>query len=187
MKNILFVFGTRPEIIKLAPVILELRKYPQDYNVIICNTEQQKELSNQTLAYFGLKADINLDCMRENQSLAGIQTKILQSLDEVFNTRQIDATIVQGDTMTVLCGALISFYHKIPVYHVEAGLRSYDIFEPFPEEVMRQMTSRVASIHFAPTEVNRQALLKEKDVDLSKVTFNYSNEASDLVSFFNAS
>lgn len=168
MKNILFVFGTRPEIIKLAPVILELRKYPQDYNVIICNTEQQKELSNQTLAYFGLKADINLDCMRENQSLAGIQTKILQSLDEVFNTRQIDVTIVQGDTMTVLCGALISFYHKIPVYHVEAGLRSYDIFEPFPEEVMRQMTSRVASIHFAPTEVNRQALLKE-NIDDEKI------------------
>lgn len=161
MKTIIFIFGTRPEIIKLAPVILELKKYPQDYNVLICNTEQQKELSNQTLAYFGLKADINLDCMRENQSLAGVQTKILTSLDEVFNTHKIDATIVQGDTMTVLCGALTSFYHKVPVYHVEAGLRSYDIYEPFPEEVMRQMTSRVADIHFAPTEVNKSALLKE--------------------------
>jgi len=168
MKNILFVFGTRPEIIKLAPVILELRKYPKDYNVIICNTEQQKELSNQTLSYFGLKADINLDCMRENQSLAGVQTKILTSLDEVFNEQNIDATIVQGDTMTVLCGALTSFYHKVPVYHVEAGLRSYDIYEPFPEEVMRQMTSRVAQLHFAPTEVNRQALLKE-NIDDKKI------------------
>jgi UDP-N-acetylglucosamine 2-epimerase (non-hydrolysing) len=165
MKNILVVFGTRPEIIKLAPVILELRKYPEDYNVIVCNTEQQKELSNQTLAYFGLKADINLDCMRENQSLAGIQTKIITSLENVFNENTIDATIVQGDTMTVLCGALVSFYHKVPVYHVEAGLRSYDIFEPFPEEVMRQMTSRVATLHFAPTEVNRQALLKENISD----------------------
>ncbi len=161
MKNIIFIFGTRPEIIKLAPVILEMKKFPQDYNVIICNTEQQKELSNQTLAYFGLKADINLDCMRENQSLASVQARLLISLDKVFCENKIDASIVQGDTMTVLCGALTSFYHKIPVFHVEAGLRSYDIYEPFPEEVMRQMTSRVAELHFAPTEVNKNALLKE--------------------------
>ena len=168
MKNIIFIFGTRPEIIKLAPVILEMKKYPQDYNVIICNTEQQKELSNQTLAYFGLKADINLDCMRENQSLSSVQARILTSLDKVFCENKIDATIVQGDTMTVLCGALTSFYHKIPVFHVEAGLRSYDIYEPFPEEVMRQMTSRVAEIHFAPTEVNKNALLKE-DINTDKI------------------
>jgi len=161
MKNIAVIFGTRPEIIKLAPVILELRKYPQDYNVIICNTEQQKELSNQTLAYFGLKADYNLDCMRENQSLSSVQSRILTNLDKVFQENKFDATIVQGDTMTVLCGALTSFYHKTPVFHVEAGLRSYDIYEPFPEEVMRQMTSRVADLHFAPTEVNKIALLKE--------------------------
>ena len=168
MKNIIFIFGTRPEIIKLAPVILELRKYPQDYNVIICNTEQQKELSNQTLAYFGLKADINLDCMRENQSLSSVQARILTSLDNVFNENKIDATIVQGDTMTVLCGALTSFYHKKPVFHVEAGLRSYDIYEPFPEEVMRQMTSRVADLHFAPTGVNKLALMKE-GISLDKI------------------
>ncbi len=168
MKNIAFIFGTRPEIIKLAPVILELKKYPTDYNVIICNTEQQKELSNQTLAYFGLKADINLDCMRENQSLSSVQARILTSLDKVFNENKIDATIVQGDTMTVLCGALTSFYHKIPVFHVEAGLRSYDIYEPFPEEVMRQMTSRVAALHFAPTGVNKEALLKE-DISEDKI------------------
>ncbi len=168
MKNIAFIFGTRPEIIKLAPVILTLKKYPEDYNVIICNTEQQKELSNQTLAYFGLKADINLDCMRENQSLSSVQARILTSLDKVFNENKIDATIVQGDTMTVLCGALTSFYHKIPVFHVEAGLRSYDIYEPFPEEVMRQMTSRVAALHFAPTDVNKQALLRE-DISENKI------------------
>ena len=129
--------------------------------MIICNTEQQKELSNQTLAYFGLKADINLDCMRENQSLSSIQARILTSLDKVFCERKIDATIVQGDTMTVLCGALASYYRKIPVFHVEAGLRSYDIYEPFPEEVMRQMTSRVAQLHFAPTGVNKNALIRE--------------------------
>ena len=152
MKNILFIFGTRPEVIKLAPVILELKKYPDKYNVIICNTEQQKELSNQTLEYFGLKA----------------QTRILTGLDTVFSGNNIDATVVQGDTMTVLCGALASFYNKIPVFHVEAGLRSYDIFEPFPEEVMRQMTSRVAELNFAPTEKNRQALLKE-DINDNKI------------------
>ena len=161
MKNIIFIFGTRPEIIKLAPVIIELKKYPQEYNVIICNTEQQKELSNQTLAYFGLKADYNLDSMRENQSLSSVQARILTSLDKVFQENEIDATIVQGDTMTVLCGALTSFYHKKPVFHVEAGLRSYDIYEPFPEEVMRQMTSRVADLHFAPTGVNKNALIRE--------------------------
>ena len=161
MKNILFVFGTRPEVIKLAPVILELKRYPDEYKVIICNTEQQKELSNQTLAYFNLKADINLDCMKPNQSLLEVQSRILTALDQVYKNNTIDATVVQGDTMTVLCGALASFYNKIPVFHVEAGLRSYDIYEPFPEEVMRQMTSRVAVLHFAPTEKNRLALLKE--------------------------
>ena len=161
MKNIAFVFGTRPEIIKLAPVIIELKKYPNDYRVIVINTEQQKELSNQTLAYFGLKADYNLDCMRENQSLSSVQARIQTSLEEVYNNNDIDATIVQGDTITVLCGALTSFYHKVPVFHVEAGLRSYDIYEPFPEEIMRQMTSRIAQLHFAPTEVNKNALLKE--------------------------
>ena len=165
MKNILFVFGTRPEVIKLAPVIIELKKYPGKYKVIICNTEQQKELSNQTLEYFGLKADLNLDCMRPNQSLLEVQTRILTALDKVFEENKIDATFVQGDTMTVLCGALASFYRKIPVFHVEAGLRSYDIYEPFPEEVMRQMTTRVAEINFAPTEKNRQALIKENISD----------------------
>ena len=168
MKNIIFIFGTRPEIIKLAPVILTLKKYPQDYNVIICNTEQQKELSNQTLAYFGLKADINLDCMRENQSLSSVQARILTSLDKVFQENEIDATIVQGDTLTVLCGALTSFYHKKPVFHVEAGLRSYDIYEPFPEEIMRQMTSRIADLHFAPTGVNKLALVRE-DISANKI------------------
>lgn len=168
MKNILFVFGTRPEVIKLAPVILEMKKYPDKYNVIVCNTEQQKELSNQTLEYFGLKADLNLDCMKPNQTLSGVQTRILTALDKVYDTHKVDATIVQGDTMTVLCGALASFYRKIPVYHVEAGLRSYDIYEPFPEEVMRQMTSRIAQLNFAPTEKNRQALLKE-NIDDDKI------------------
>ena len=101
-KNILFVFGTRPEVIKLAPVILELKNYPEKYRVIICNTEQQKELSNQTLSYFGLNADYNLDCMRENQSLSEVQARIMTSLKNVYYKESVDATIVQGDTITVL-------------------------------------------------------------------------------------
>lgn len=161
MKTIAFIFGTRPEIIKLAPVIIKMREKTSDYKVLLCNTEQQKELSNQTLSYFGLKANYNLDCMRENQSLSSVQSRILTSLDKVFEENNIDAVVVQGDTMTVLCGALTGFYHKIPVFHVEAGLRSYDIYEPFPEEVMRQMTSRVADLHFAPTIDNMLALVNE--------------------------
>ena len=161
-KNILFVFGTRPEVIKLAPLILKLKSLPERYNVLVCNTEQQKELSNQTLNYFNLEADINLDCMRDNQTLAEVQTRIISSLErEVFSKYEIDATIVQGDTMTVLCGALTSYYRKIPVFHVEAGLRSYDIYEPFPEEIMRQMTTRVSALNFAPTVKNKRALLSE--------------------------
>ncbi len=161
MKKILFVFGTRPEVIKLAPLILELQKYPKDYEIKICNTEQQKELSNQTLKYFGLKADYNLDCMKPNQTLLEVQARLMSALDFVFKKEKFDATIVQGDTITVLSGALASFYNKIPVFHVEAGLRSYNLFEPYPEEAMRQMTSRIADLHFCPTEANRKALLSE--------------------------
>ncbi len=163
MKTILVVLGTRPEVIKLAPIILRLRESGQ-YNVLVCNTEQQKELSNQTLSFFGLKADFNLDVMRPNQTLAGVQARILSALSEIYATTPIDATIVQGDTMTVLCGALTAFYNKVPVFHVEAGLRSYDLFEPFPEEALRQMTARITDLHFAPTEAAQNALLKENIV-----------------------
>lgn len=160
MKNIIVILGTRPEAIKLAPVILELRKNP-NYHVWVCNTEQQKELSNQTLGFFGIHADFNLDVMRPNQTLAGVQARILNALSEIFATHKFDATIVQGDTMTVFCGALVSFYNRVPVFHVEAGLRSYDLYEPFPEEALRQMTSRISALHFAPTQNAMDALLSE--------------------------
>lgn len=160
MKTITVILGTRPEAIKLAPVILELKKRPE-YRVLVCNTEQQKELSNQTLSFFGIEADYKLNVMRPNQTLAGVQARILNALSEIYEQESIDATIVQGDTMTVFCGALISFYNKVPVYHVEAGLRSYDLFEPFPEEAMRQMTARITDLHFAPTQKAADALLRE--------------------------
>lgn len=160
MKNILVILGTRPESIKLAPVILELKKNPE-YNIFVCNTEQQKELSNQTLGFFDIKADFNLDVMRPNQTLAGVQSRILAKLSDVYTNNKIDATIIQGDTMTVFCGALVSFYNRIPIFHVEAGLRSYDLFEPFPEEAMRQMTARITDLHFAPTQLAYDSLVKE--------------------------
>ena len=168
MKRILFVFGTRPEVIKLAPLIIELKKFPELYDVKVCNTEQQKELSNQTLAYFGLKADYNLDCMKPNQTLLEVQSRLFTALDSVYKSENFDATVVQGDTITVLSGALASFYNKIPVLHVEAGLRSYDLFEPYPEEAMRQMTSRIATLNFCPTETNKNSLLKE-DISPEKI------------------
>lgn len=183
MKNILVILGTRPEAIKLAPVILELRKY-SEFNVLVCNTEQQKELSNQTLDFFGIKADFNLDVMCPNQTLAGVQSRILNSLSDVYQNNHIDATIVQGDTMTVFCGALVSFYNKVPVFHVEAGLRSYNLFEPFPEEAMRQMTTRITGLHFAPTQKAYDALIKE-NISKDKI-FLTGNTVIDALSCLSA-
>lgn len=160
MKNIIVILGTRPEAIKLAPVILQLKKN-KNYRVYVCNTEQQKELSSQTLSFFGIHPDFNLGVMRPNQTLAGVQSRILTSLSTIYQENHFDATIVQGDTMTVFCGALVSYYNKVPVFHVEAGLRSYDMFEPFPEEAMRQMTARIVDVHFAPTLMAVNALKKE--------------------------
>lgn len=179
MKNIIVILGTRPEAIKLAPVILELRKNPE-YRVFVCNTEQQKELSNQTLGFFGITADFNLDVMRPNQTLAGVQSRILNALSDVYQNNHFDATIVQGDTMTVFCGALVSFYNRIPVFHVEAGLRSYDLFEPFPEEALRQMTSRITDLHFAPTQLAYDSLIKE-NISADKITLT-GNTVIDALS-----
>lgn len=179
MKNILVVLGTRPEAIKLAPVILWLRKNP-DYRVFVCNTEQQKELSNQTLGFFGIDADFKLDVMRPNQTLAGVQSRILTALSDLFQNNHFDATIVQGDTMTVFCGALVSFYNRVPVFHVEAGLRSYDLFEPFPEEAMRQMTSRITDLHLTPTQVAYDSLTKE-NIDPNRVVLT-GNTVIDALS-----
>lgn len=169
MKNVLVILGTRPEVIKLAPIILELQKYPERFTVFVCNTEQQKELTNQTLAFFNLTADINLNVMRINQSLANVQTRIMEGLENIFLHKKIDISVVQGDTITAFCGALVSYYHRIPLCHVEAGLRSKDLHEPFPEEAMRQMISRIATWHFSPTEGAVQALLSE-GIEAAKVS-----------------
>ncbi|HEC1775505.1 TPA: UDP-N-acetylglucosamine 2-epimerase (non-hydrolyzing) [Campylobacter lari] len=162
MKTILFIIGTRPEAIKLAPLILEFKKKSECYNVLVCNTEQQKELSNQALSFFNIQTNISLDIMTENQNLCFLQAKILEKLQVIFQKNTIDATIVQGDTMSVFAGALSSFYNKVPVFHIEAGLRSYNTQEPFPEEAIRTMVSKIALLHFAPTQEAANALLAEK-------------------------
>jgi UDP-N-acetylglucosamine 2-epimerase (non-hydrolysing) len=168
-KNIIIVFGTRPEAIKLVPIINEFRSKCLDkYNIVVCNTEQQKELSNQTLSFFGLKADINLSIMSPNQTLASAQSKIMSKLSEVFAEQSLDACFVQGDTITAFCGALVAFYNKIPVFHVEAGLRSNNLLEPFPEEALRQMLTRITELHFAPTQNAKIALLAE-NVDKKRI------------------
>jgi len=161
MKNILFVLGTRPEAVKLAPVILALRARGGAFRPVVCNTEQQKEMASQALACFGLDADLRLDAMRHDQTLPQLQARLLERLDAVFSERDVAATVVQGDTMSVFCGALASFYRRRPVFHVEAGLRSHDLTEPFPEEALRCMTARIASLHFAPTARARDHLLAE--------------------------
>ena len=159
MQNLLVILGTRPEAIKLAPVILELES--RGYRLSLCNTEQQKELSNQTLAHFGLRPSFRLDCMREDQSLCSLQARILSALEGVLSRGDYKAVIVQGDTMSAFCGGLASFYHKLPFFHVEAGLRSKNLLEPFPEEALRVMLSRLATLHFTPTPLATKTLLEE--------------------------
>ncbi|MDR3195484.1 MAG: UDP-N-acetylglucosamine 2-epimerase (non-hydrolyzing) [Endomicrobium sp.] len=158
-KNLLVVLGTRPEAIKLAPLILKLKS--ENYKVTVCNTEQQKELSNQALFFFELKADINLDVMSPNQTLFELQSNLLLKLQRVLLNENFDGIFVQGDTMSAFCGALAGFYSKVPVFHVEAGLRSGNLYEPFPEEALREMISKITALHFAPTILAKETLIKE--------------------------
>lgn len=165
-KTLAVIAGTRPEAIKLAPVIRALAGQP-GLRPLVCNTGQHEQLCGQTLGYFGITADAKLDVMRENQSLAALQGRLLCALDAFLEQEAPDGVIVQGDTMSAFCGALAAFYRRLPVFHVEAGLRSHDLGEPFPEEALRQMLARVARLHFAPTERARAALLAEGVDDAS--------------------
>jgi UDP-N-acetylglucosamine 2-epimerase len=160
MKKILVVFGTRPEAIKLAPIVLELRKYP-DVQVKVCVTAQHRQMLDQVLGLFEIVPDIDLDLMRLNQTLSELTAKVVVEMDEVIKQERPDVVLVQGDTTTVMAAALSAFYNKIQVGHVEAGLRSDDLYSPFPEEMNRRVTTILSSYHFAPTERARNALLKE--------------------------
>jgi UDP-N-acetylglucosamine 2-epimerase len=149
-KTVLLVFGTRPEAIKLCPLIRELQSHRQ-WTVRICVTAQHRAMLDQVLKAFHVTPDYDLDIMRPNQSLSGLTARILEALESVLADAAPDMIIVQGDTTTTLAGALAGFYHRIPVAHVEAGLRTGDPAHPFPEEMNRVLTSRLAELHFAPT------------------------------------
>jgi UDP-N-acetylglucosamine 2-epimerase (non-hydrolysing) len=170
--NILVAFGTRPEAIKLFPVIHEL-KQDDDFDVTVCVTGQHREMLDQVLDIAKITPDVDLDIMRPNQSLPQITSRILSSFDEVLAKFSPDRVIVQGDTTTAMAAALTSYYRKIPVDHVEAGLRSGNIYSPFPEEVNRKMVGSIASLHFAPTARAADALIRENiPVDRVFVTGN---------------
>lgn len=160
--------GTRPEAIKLAPVIRALREHPSSAEVVVCSTGQHREMLDQALGFFDLRPDVDLQVMRREQSLAGLTSQLFEKIDDVLTTRKPDWVLVQGDTTTAMVAAMASFYHRTSVGHVEAGLRTYDPFRPFPEEINRRIISLVSGSHFAPTERARQALLVEgvKDDDV---------------------
>lgn len=159
--KILLVFGTRPEAIKLAPLILHLQSLPHLFRPVVCVTAQHRELLDGALARFGITPAHDLSLMRPNQSLAGITARVLESLDPVLEDERPALVLVQGDTTTAFAGALAAFYRRIPVGHVEAGLRTYNYEHPFPEEVNRVLVARLASLHFAPTRQAADALLRE--------------------------
>jgi UDP-N-acetylglucosamine 2-epimerase (non-hydrolysing) len=152
MKNILFVFGTRPEAIKLAPVIQACYQYPKQLNVRICLSGQHKEMLYQVMDFFQLNADYDLELMKPDQTLFDITADGLRLIEDVLDKFNPNLVIVQGDTTTTFVAALAAFYKKIKVAHVEAGLRSFDKYSPFPEEINRKMTSSITDLHFAPTQ-----------------------------------
>jgi UDP-N-acetylglucosamine 2-epimerase (non-hydrolysing) len=158
--NILVAMGTRPEAIKLFPVIHALKREP-NFNVTVCVTAQHREMLDQVLSIADIEPDVDLDLMRPNQSLPQITSRILTGIDEVLKEAKPDRVLVQGDTTTAMAAALSAYYHKIPVDHVEAGLRSGDIYSPFPEEVNRKVVGSLASWHFAPTARAADALIRE--------------------------
>jgi UDP-N-acetylglucosamine 2-epimerase (non-hydrolysing) len=166
--TIAIVFGTRPEAIKLAPVIFELRRHSEDFETLLISTAQHRQMLDQVLNIFGIAPDIDLNLMTHNQSLAGITCRVLQSVDELLATRAVDLLMVQGDTTSAFAAALAAFYRKVPVAHVEAGLRSRDIFNPYPEEVNRRLAGVATQLHFAPTPLARENLLQEA-VDAAQV------------------
>ncbi len=161
MRTVLLILGTRPEAIKLAPLTLHLRSRPEQFRTVVCVTAQHRGMLDQVLEIFRIRPDYDLDLMLPGQTLFQSTSRILASLEPVFEAVEPDVAIVQGDTTTVLCGALAAFYKNVPVGHVEAGLRSGDMRQPFPEEMNRVMASRIAALHFAPTPMAAENLRKE--------------------------
>lgn len=152
MKKIMFIYGTRPEAIKMAPLIKEFKKHPNLFKVVVCLTGQHRQMLDQINGFFGITGDYDLNLMKNNQTLFDIVSGCLLGLKDILEKESPDLVFVQGDTSTVLAGALASYFYKIPVAHLEAGLRSGDKYSPFPEEGNRILTGHIAYIHFAPTD-----------------------------------
>jgi UDP-N-acetylglucosamine 2-epimerase (non-hydrolysing) len=179
MIKTLFVFGTRPEAIKLCPVILHLNSQPEHFQVSVCVTAQHRSMLDQVLRVFGVKPDYDLDLMLPGQTLSQSTSRIISALEPVFAEARPDLAIVQGDTTTTFCGALAAFYQHVPVGHVEAGLRTHDLKQPFPEELNRVMTGRIADLHFAATK-GAAANLAAEGVDSGRI-FVTGNSGIDAV------
>lgn len=159
--RVMVVFGTRPEVIKLAPVVAAARQRSDQIELVVCSTGQHREMLDQTLGVFGIRPDLDLAVMHSNQTLSGLTSRLLQSLDAAISQHSPDAVLVQGDTTSAFAAALSAFYRHIPVGHVEAGLRTGDLTSPFPEELNRVMVARMAHWHFAPTPAAVDSLRSE--------------------------
>lgn len=178
MKKIMVVFGTRPEAVKLAPLINEFKRHPSKFKLIVCVTAQHRQMLDQVLTLFSIIPDYDMNIMTENQDLFDVTIKVLDNLKIILKKEQPDMVVVQGDTTTTFGASLAAFYYKIPVGHVEAGLRTYDKYQPFPEEKNRHMTTVLADYHFAPTDWAKENLIKEGIVsDRIWVTGNTSIDA----------
>ena len=161
MRKIMLVFGTRPEAIKMAPLVKEFQKYPDKFNTVVCVTGQHREMLDQVLELFDIKPDFDLNIMKQGQDLFDVTSRILLGMREVLTVTKPDVVLVHGDTTTSTAVALSAFYQQIPIGHIEAGLRTHNIYSPWPEEMNRQITGRLASYHFAPTQLSFDNLLKE--------------------------
>ena len=181
MKKIMLVFGTRPEAIKMCPLVKEFQKRADEFETIVCVTGQHREMLDQVLNIFEVTPDIDLNIMKQGQDLTDVTVRILTGMRDVFKECRPDVVLVHGDTTTSTAAALASFYAQIPVGHVEAGLRTHNIYSPWPEEMNRQVTGRIAAYNFAPTPLSEKNLIEEKAMGEIHVTGNTVIDALHLV------
>lgn len=181
MKTIMLVFGTRPEAIKMCPLVKEFQKYSEEFNTVVCVTGQHREMLDQVLTIFDVKPDYDLNIMKQGQDLTDVTASVLIGLRDVFKECRPDVVLVHGDTTTSTAGALAAFYAQIPVGHVEAGLRTHNIYSPWPEEMNRQITGRIATYNFSPTPLSEKNLQEEKAHGEIFVTGNTVIDALHMV------
>ena len=181
MRKIMLVFGTRPEAIKMCPLVKEFQKYPEEFETIVCVTGQHREMLDQVLKIFGVTPDYDLNIMKQGQDLYDVTARVLTGMRDVFARYRPDVVLVHGDTTTSAAAALAAFYQQIPVGHVEAGLRTRNIYSPWPEEMNRQITGRIATYNFAPTPLSEKNLREEKAQGQIFVTGNTVIDALHLV------